>query len=92
MNSLTFKKSKDMKAKLEEAILGSIGARQEMVRRSRGQLGGGTSLMACNFPKCKDYLWKEKKKNSSCNKIWNLQRNCSKAPFEYRTADAAINI
>lgn len=43
MNSLTFKKSKDMKAKLEEAILGSIGARQEMVRRSRGQLGGGTS-------------------------------------------------
>ncbi|XP_031430851.1 dedicator of cytokinesis protein 7 isoform X13 [Clupea harengus] len=38
MNSLTFKKSKDMKAKLEEAILGSIGARQEMVRRSRGQL------------------------------------------------------
>uniref|UniRef100_A0A8C4IME4 Dedicator of cytokinesis 7 n=1 Tax=Dicentrarchus labrax TaxID=13489 RepID=A0A8C4IME4_DICLA len=32
-------KSKDMKAKLEEAILGSIGARQEMVRRSRGQLG-----------------------------------------------------
>uniref|UniRef100_A0A8C2KKH3 Dedicator of cytokinesis 7 n=1 Tax=Cyprinus carpio TaxID=7962 RepID=A0A8C2KKH3_CYPCA len=31
MNSLTFKKSKDMKAKLEEAILGSIGARQEMV-------------------------------------------------------------
>uniref|UniRef100_A0A3P9IZ97 Dedicator of cytokinesis 7 n=1 Tax=Oryzias latipes TaxID=8090 RepID=A0A3P9IZ97_ORYLA len=36
MNSLTFKKSKDMKAKLEEAILGSIGARQEMVRRSRG--------------------------------------------------------
>lgn len=42
MNSLTFKKSKDMKAKLEEAILGSIGARQEMVRRSRGQLGGAT--------------------------------------------------
>uniref|UniRef100_A0A665UGT9 Dedicator of cytokinesis 7 n=1 Tax=Echeneis naucrates TaxID=173247 RepID=A0A665UGT9_ECHNA len=39
---LTFKKSKDMKAKLEEAILGSIGARQEMVRRSRGQLGEGT--------------------------------------------------
>uniref|UniRef100_A0A8C1H180 Dedicator of cytokinesis 7 n=1 Tax=Cyprinus carpio TaxID=7962 RepID=A0A8C1H180_CYPCA len=39
MNSLTFKKSKDMKAKLEEAILGSIGARQEMVRRSKGQLG-----------------------------------------------------
>uniref|UniRef100_A0A8C7S863 Dedicator of cytokinesis 7 n=1 Tax=Oncorhynchus mykiss TaxID=8022 RepID=A0A8C7S863_ONCMY len=34
MNSLTFKKSKDMKVKLEEAILGSIGARQEMVRRS----------------------------------------------------------
>uniref|UniRef100_A0A8C3NTQ5 Uncharacterized protein n=1 Tax=Geospiza parvula TaxID=87175 RepID=A0A8C3NTQ5_GEOPR len=27
----------DMRAKLEEAILGSIGARQEMVRRSRGQ-------------------------------------------------------
>uniref|UniRef100_A0A7M4EWC3 Dedicator of cytokinesis 7 n=1 Tax=Crocodylus porosus TaxID=8502 RepID=A0A7M4EWC3_CROPO len=38
MNSLTFKKSKDMRAKLEEVILGSIGARQEMVRRSRGQL------------------------------------------------------
>ncbi|XP_069498126.1 dedicator of cytokinesis protein 7 isoform X9 [Ambystoma mexicanum] len=38
MNSLPFKKSKDMRAKLEEAILGSIGARQEMVRRSRGQL------------------------------------------------------
>uniref|UniRef100_A0A8C2KPQ7 Dedicator of cytokinesis 7 n=1 Tax=Cyprinus carpio TaxID=7962 RepID=A0A8C2KPQ7_CYPCA len=34
MNSLTFKKSKDMKAKLEEAILGSIGARQEMVTRA----------------------------------------------------------
>lgn len=44
MNSLTFKKSKDMKAKLEEAILGSIGARQEMVRRSRGQLGGPRGL------------------------------------------------
>ena len=43
MNSLTFKKSKDMKAKLEEAILGSIGARQEMVRRSRGQLGGANT-------------------------------------------------
>uniref|UniRef100_A0A8C6Y5Z3 Dedicator of cytokinesis 7 n=1 Tax=Naja naja TaxID=35670 RepID=A0A8C6Y5Z3_NAJNA len=42
MNSLTFKKSKDMRAKLEEAILGSIGARQEMVRRSRGQLGEWT--------------------------------------------------
>lgn len=54
MNSLTFKKSKDMKAKLEEAILGSIGARQEMVRRSRGQLGGATPLMAC-----KDYLWRK---------------------------------
>uniref|UniRef100_A0A4W3IFN6 Dedicator of cytokinesis 7 n=1 Tax=Callorhinchus milii TaxID=7868 RepID=A0A4W3IFN6_CALMI len=38
MNSLTFKKSKDMKAKLEEAILGGAGARQEMVRRSRAQL------------------------------------------------------
>nr|XP_015204455.1 PREDICTED: dedicator of cytokinesis protein 6 [Lepisosteus oculatus] len=35
INSLTFKKSQDMKARLEEAILGSIGARQEMVRRSR---------------------------------------------------------
>ncbi|XP_054859895.1 dedicator of cytokinesis protein 6 [Eublepharis macularius] len=35
INSLTFKKSLDMKARLEEAILGSIGARQEMVRRSR---------------------------------------------------------
>uniref|UniRef100_A0A7N8XWC5 Dedicator of cytokinesis 7 n=1 Tax=Mastacembelus armatus TaxID=205130 RepID=A0A7N8XWC5_9TELE len=38
---VTATKSKDMKAKLEEAILGSIGARQEMVRRSRGQLGRG---------------------------------------------------
>uniref|UniRef100_A0A8B9F5S9 Dedicator of cytokinesis 7 n=1 Tax=Amazona collaria TaxID=241587 RepID=A0A8B9F5S9_9PSIT len=44
MNSLTFKKSKDMRAKLEEAILGSIGARQEMVRRSRGQLGNQENL------------------------------------------------
>ncbi|XP_029441588.1 dedicator of cytokinesis protein 6 isoform X1 [Rhinatrema bivittatum] len=35
LNSLTFKKSLDMKARLEEAILGTIGARQEMVRRSR---------------------------------------------------------
>ncbi|KAJ0001252.1 hypothetical protein NQD34_006272 [Periophthalmus magnuspinnatus] len=35
MNSLTFKKSQDMKARLEEAILGTIGARQEMVRRCR---------------------------------------------------------
>lgn len=47
MNSLTFKKSKDMKAKLEEAILGSIGARQEMVRRSRGQLGGDAHFFTC---------------------------------------------
>jgi hypothetical protein len=50
MNSLTFKKSKDMKAKLEEAILGSIGARQEMVRRSRGQLGeqpGAVGVWVC---------------------------------------------
>uniref|UniRef100_A0A4W5QHG1 Dedicator of cytokinesis 6 n=1 Tax=Hucho hucho TaxID=62062 RepID=A0A4W5QHG1_9TELE len=36
INSLTFKKSQDMKARLEEAILGTIGARQEMVRRCRG--------------------------------------------------------
>ncbi|XP_037674595.1 dedicator of cytokinesis protein 6 isoform X3 [Choloepus didactylus] len=35
INSLTFKKSLDMRARLEEAILGTIGARQEMVRRSR---------------------------------------------------------
>nr|XP_012646049.1 dedicator of cytokinesis protein 6 isoform X1 [Microcebus murinus] len=35
INSLTFKKSLDMKARLEEAILGTIGARQDMVRRSR---------------------------------------------------------
>ncbi|KAM4888495.1 dedicator of cytokinesis protein 6 [Thomomys bottae] len=35
INSLTFKKSLDMKARLEEAILGTVGARQEMVRRSR---------------------------------------------------------
>uniref|UniRef100_A0A7N6FD66 Dedicator of cytokinesis 6 n=1 Tax=Anabas testudineus TaxID=64144 RepID=A0A7N6FD66_ANATE len=38
INSLTFKKSQDMKARLEEAILGTIGARQEMVRRCRGNL------------------------------------------------------
>uniref|UniRef100_A0A665UHJ6 Dedicator of cytokinesis 7 n=1 Tax=Echeneis naucrates TaxID=173247 RepID=A0A665UHJ6_ECHNA len=44
MNSLTFKKSKDMKAKLEEAILGSIGARQEMVRRSRSAFGSQENL------------------------------------------------
>uniref|UniRef100_A0A3P8WZM9 Dedicator of cytokinesis 6 n=1 Tax=Cynoglossus semilaevis TaxID=244447 RepID=A0A3P8WZM9_CYNSE len=37
INSLTFKKSQDMKARLEEAILGTIGARQEMVRRCRGR-------------------------------------------------------
>ncbi|XP_069783324.1 dedicator of cytokinesis protein 7-like isoform X3 [Narcine bancroftii] len=35
INSLTFKKSQDMKARLEEAILGTVSARQEMVRRSR---------------------------------------------------------
>nr|XP_033779450.1 dedicator of cytokinesis protein 6 isoform X8 [Geotrypetes seraphini] len=35
INSLTFKKSLDMKARLEEVILGTGGARQEMVRRSR---------------------------------------------------------
>ncbi|XP_069623253.1 dedicator of cytokinesis protein 6 isoform X7 [Ranitomeya imitator] len=35
INSLTFKKSLDMKARLEEAILGTIGARQDMVKRSR---------------------------------------------------------
>ncbi|XP_053318481.1 dedicator of cytokinesis protein 6 isoform X2 [Spea bombifrons] len=35
INSLTFKKSVDMKARLEEAILGTIGARQDMVKRSR---------------------------------------------------------
>lgn len=29
-----------MKARLEEAILGTIGARQEMVRRSRGEVTG----------------------------------------------------
>lgn len=34
---MTFKKSQDMKARLEEAILGTIGARQEMVRRCRGK-------------------------------------------------------
>uniref|UniRef100_A0A8C8DYK1 Dedicator of cytokinesis 6 n=1 Tax=Oryzias sinensis TaxID=183150 RepID=A0A8C8DYK1_9TELE len=37
INSLTFKKSQDMKARLEEAILGTIGARQEMVRRCRAE-------------------------------------------------------
>uniref|UniRef100_A0A674K957 Dedicator of cytokinesis 6 n=1 Tax=Terrapene triunguis TaxID=2587831 RepID=A0A674K957_9SAUR len=37
ISSLAFKKSLDMKARLEEAILGTVGARQEMVRRSRGE-------------------------------------------------------
>uniref|UniRef100_A0A8C5UQ58 Dedicator of cytokinesis 7 n=1 Tax=Malurus cyaneus samueli TaxID=2593467 RepID=A0A8C5UQ58_9PASS len=37
--SLLGPKSKDMRAKLEEAILGSIGARQEMVRRKRSPSG-----------------------------------------------------
>lgn len=93
MNSLTFKKSKDMKAKLEEAILGSIGARQEMVRRSRGQLGGGTSLMACNFSICKDYLCNKEKQIAVVIKFETFKvSNCSKLPFEYRTADAAVNI
>ncbi|KAH0628616.1 hypothetical protein JD844_009975 [Phrynosoma platyrhinos] len=41
INSLTFKKSLDMKARLEEAILGTIGARQEMVRRSRERIPFG---------------------------------------------------
>ncbi|XP_069498130.1 dedicator of cytokinesis protein 7 isoform X13 [Ambystoma mexicanum] len=44
MNSLPFKKSKDMRAKLEEAILGSIGARQEMVRRSRERSPSGSTF------------------------------------------------
>lgn len=56
MNSLTFKKSKDMKAKLEEAILGSIGARQEMVRRSRGQLGGDTHFGTCSHTHSHNYI------------------------------------
>uniref|UniRef100_A0A4W5QM69 Dedicator of cytokinesis 6 n=1 Tax=Hucho hucho TaxID=62062 RepID=A0A4W5QM69_9TELE len=43
INSLTFKKSQDMKARLEEAILGTIGARQEMVRRCRGTSTGWRS-------------------------------------------------
>lgn len=62
MNSLTFKKSKDMKAKLEEAILGSIGARQEMVRRSRGQLGGCSHshthrAACCKVEQASDGVW-----------------------------------
>ncbi|XP_067416642.1 dedicator of cytokinesis protein 6 isoform X2 [Emydura macquarii macquarii] len=45
-SSLAFKKSLDMKARLEEAILGTVGARQEMVRRSRERspLGGQESV------------------------------------------------
>ncbi|XP_030052865.1 dedicator of cytokinesis protein 6 isoform X2 [Microcaecilia unicolor] len=42
INSLTFKKSLDMKARLEEVILGTGGARQEMVRRSRERSPYGT--------------------------------------------------
>ncbi|XP_069803036.1 dedicator of cytokinesis protein 6 isoform X2 [Dendropsophus ebraccatus] len=42
INSLTFKKSLDMKARLEEAILGTIGARQDMVKRSRERSPFGT--------------------------------------------------
>lgn len=60
-----------MKAKLEEAILGSIGARQEMVRRSRGQLGGGTSPTACTFVKFRDIFY--------CGGgVQKFQRNSSK--------------
>ncbi|KAG6925964.1 dedicator of cytokinesis 7, partial [Chelydra serpentina] len=46
VSSLAFKKSLDMKARLEEAILGTVGARQEMVRRSRERspLGGQESV------------------------------------------------
>uniref|UniRef100_A0A8C3FP68 Dedicator of cytokinesis 6 n=1 Tax=Chrysemys picta bellii TaxID=8478 RepID=A0A8C3FP68_CHRPI len=46
ISSLAFKKSLDMKARLEEAILGTVGARQEMVRRSRERspLGGQESV------------------------------------------------
>ncbi|KAG7268748.1 hypothetical protein CRUP_034582 [Coryphaenoides rupestris] len=44
MNSLTFKKSKDMKAKLEEAILGSMGARQEMRSPSGSAFGSQENL------------------------------------------------
>uniref|UniRef100_A0A8I6ANH8 Dedicator of cytokinesis 6 n=1 Tax=Rattus norvegicus TaxID=10116 RepID=A0A8I6ANH8_RAT len=50
INSLTFKKSLDMKARLEEAILGTIGARQEMVRRSRELLPPGTAEGGRAFP------------------------------------------
>ncbi|XP_030401659.1 dedicator of cytokinesis protein 6 isoform X3 [Gopherus evgoodei] len=46
ISSLAFKRSLDMKARLEEAILGTVGARQEMVRRSRERspLGGQESV------------------------------------------------
>lgn len=47
INSLTFKKSQDMKARLEEAILGTIGARQEMVRRHRGEKSERKVTYAC---------------------------------------------
>ncbi|XP_074836429.1 dedicator of cytokinesis protein 6 isoform X3 [Carettochelys insculpta] len=45
-SSLAFRKSLDMKARLEEAILGTVGARQDMVRRSRERspLGGQESV------------------------------------------------
>uniref|UniRef100_A0A8B9FCK0 Dedicator of cytokinesis 7 n=1 Tax=Amazona collaria TaxID=241587 RepID=A0A8B9FCK0_9PSIT len=62
MNSLTFKKSKDMRAKLEEAILGSIGARQEMVRRSRGQLAcfsGARSPSGSAFGSQENLRWRK---------------------------------
>uniref|UniRef100_S4RVQ6 Dedicator of cytokinesis 7 n=1 Tax=Petromyzon marinus TaxID=7757 RepID=S4RVQ6_PETMA len=44
LNSVVYKKSQDMKARLEEAILGNIGARQEMVRRSRAERSSSGGL------------------------------------------------
>lgn len=55
-----------MKARLEEAILGTIGARQEMVRRSRGETsqsarGNGrhqhSFASTVPFPQKMDHFW-----------------------------------
>lgn len=62
INSLTFKKSLDMKARLEEAILGTIGARQEMVRRSRGEV---TMVQMCGVHTCIPALVTQEEMRSS---------------------------
>ncbi|XP_073400751.1 dedicator of cytokinesis protein 7 isoform X11 [Dendrobates tinctorius] len=84
MNSLTFKKSKDMRAKLEEAILGSIGARQEMVRRSRGQLERSPSGSA--FGSQENLRWRKEMTHwrQNTDKMDKSHRPCrSRAELEH---------